>query len=157
MLYIFSICFFQESLTVWNTQIKNILRNVSRAVEKRRDHNKSKKNHEIPVPGEFIQLSKYLAVFNIRISYEESDGSQSDAEESDDNSYYIDSDSESVNSDDSEFWSESDWECESDWEETETEAEIEIDTEAEMETEEPTPKSMYKIYKQPYIAFRGPS
>ena len=96
-------------LTAWNSQTYNILRNVSRAVEKRRAHNKSKKNHEIPVPGEFIQLSRYPAVFHIRISYEESDGSQSDAEESDDNSYYIESDSQSVKSDDSEFWSDSEW------------------------------------------------
>ena len=57
-------------------------------------------------------MSRYPAVFHLRISYVESDGSQSDAEESDDNSYYIESDSQSVQSDDSEFWSDSDWECE---------------------------------------------
>ena len=57
-------------------------------------------------------MSRYPAVFHLRISYVESDGSQSDAEESDDNSYYIESDSQSVRSDDSEFWSDSDWEGE---------------------------------------------
>ena len=120
--------------------MNNILRNVSRALEKRSSHNKSKRNHGIPVPGDFIQMHKYPAIFYISL-YAESDDSQSDTKSSD-GSYYIESDSESVksdDSDDSEFWDESDWELESDWEmETETEAE----TETETETDNPPKKRM---------------
>ena len=122
--------------------MNNILRNVSRALEKRSSHNKSKRNHGIPVPGEFIQMHKYPAIFYISL-YAESDDSQSDTT-SVDNSYYIesDSDSQSVKSDDSELWSDSDWELESDWDFESEWEKTEIETETE--TDDPAPKSMYE-------------
>ena len=122
--------------------MNNILRAVSRSLEKRSSHNKSKRNQGIPVPGEFIHLSRYPAIFYISV-YVESDDSQSDTK-SDDDSYYIESDSESVKSDDSdnsEFWDESDWEFESDWD-------VETETEAETETETDNPPKKRKNLEQ---------
>ena len=141
--------FFQVSLKDWNEQKNNLDKQVSRSLEKRKNHNKTKKNRDlgIPVPGQFVRCSEFPAIFSIF----EADDDRSDSD--DDQSIYSDFEFDSDGS--SEFWeSEAEWQsdsdCSSEFWDSDADWELETDsapeTEIEAETDDPAPKSMY--YKQ---------